>query len=620
MRRSAQMQAPLNNVDGSSMLQNMDSINSLLARTGTILPMDWATMQPDAKQQFLDSLEMKAQTAGDVAGAIDENAQQQEDLLGNMQQMGVEMSASKKVFNLKKYSQLNPTMSPAPVPPAAPVPQQGLPSFSSGADVKTWLDGMEQQDHRNASNKAITLLSSEFTNENQSVTDPDTNASGEALGVIKDCVSGFFSTADQQERLKAASLLFDTIMPDGAKHNKALEDGSVPAKFDSNVHASKIVAQTNDYIKKLAQADALAHSKTASKKFNLKTAQHQSIQNMMMFGPGQNHVDAFTGQLISDWHLVERNKGYGLKLDGVYNVDWESVWRGTVMDKYSRPYKDKEGNWVGGYLSRFETDRNQPVQNQMQLKPGEKRKPRLPEYGTISSRLEAAREAGATGSDPTKFFNLKKARAAGFMKKTAAMTCEGCGLVMAEDYEDSKCPTCICDDDKKKVTEAQVKPLQPIGELPNEGLKLPGDAEPGKAANPICNKCGGNLAKGVTGWMCPNCNNSGAPDYMPGHQQSQPHQQQPGGIQMNQRMGSGIFYSGGHFVVHASEGKREFKTFEAAEKFAQALPQPNPVQDVAPVPTPVRQQMKQPVARPKPPLSRHEIEKAQAADKLGIDG
>jgi len=63
------------------------------------------------------------------------------------------------------------------------------------------------------------------------------------------------------------------------------------------------------------------------------------------------------------------------------------------MDKYSREYRDKDGNWVGGYLNkRFEIDRQVPVTSNYQLKPGQKRKPILPEYGNLESRLQFQRE------------------------------------------------------------------------------------------------------------------------------------------------------------------------------------------------------------------------------------
>jgi hypothetical protein len=163
-------------------------------------------------------------------------------------------------------------------------------------------------------------------------------------------------------------------------------------------------------------AKQIVKSKKANNKsFNLlKTAQHKTQENVIMYGPGQTRIDPFYRQPVSDWSIVERNKGFGLVVDNIWDIDYESIWRSTVMDKYSRSYRDKDGNWVGGYLNkRFETDKNIPASTNMQLKPGQRRKPILPEYGNTESRLEAAREAGEIEGKPTpegKLFNWKEAQ------------------------------------------------------------------------------------------------------------------------------------------------------------------------------------------------------------------
>ena len=122
--------------------------------------------------------------------------------------------------------------------------------------------------------------------------------------------------------------------------------------------------------------------------------------------------DCFLRQPVSDWHIVERNKGFGLVVDDVWNIDYETIWRNNIMDKYSRPYRNKEGEWVGGYIQkRFEVDKNIPDENNYQLKPGEKRRPILPEYGNTESRLQAARASGGVegANDTSKPFNWKEA-------------------------------------------------------------------------------------------------------------------------------------------------------------------------------------------------------------------
>jgi hypothetical protein len=75
--------------------------------------------------------------------------------------------------------------------------------------------------------------------------------------------------------------------------------------------------------------------KNVVKKFNLtKNAQHKTIDNMIMWGPQPTpRIDPFLRQPISDWHIVERNKGFGLVVDDIWNIDYETIWRQNIMDK-----------------------------------------------------------------------------------------------------------------------------------------------------------------------------------------------------------------------------------------------------------------------------------------------
>jgi len=187
----------------------------------------------------------------------------------------------------------------------------------------------------------------------------------------------------------------------------------------------KVLSFINDVtvsIKKLAENDS---KKNRNSTFNLKKqAQAKTTENVLMYGPDEKRFDPFLRQPISDWHITERNKGFGLVVDDVWNIDWEAVWRGTIMDKYSRPYRNtKTGEWIGGYIQkRFEVDKWVPEGNNLQLLPGQKRRAYLPEQGNMEARLEAMREkeGEARGHSPTtdgdtfnwnKPFNSKKAQA-----------------------------------------------------------------------------------------------------------------------------------------------------------------------------------------------------------------
>lgn len=113
----------------------------------------------------------------------------------------------------------------------------------------------------------------------------------------------------------------------------------------------------------------------------------------------------------------------------------ETLWRKHVMDKFSREWKNENGEWVGGYINnRFYTfptagtpdnpDVERTQGNRMQLAPGERtRKPRPHEFST-ERRLEEKREKGSTESitvAPVKTAQIKtiltvQAESKGFVK------------------------------------------------------------------------------------------------------------------------------------------------------------------------------------------------------------
>ena len=243
------------------------------------------------------------------------------------------------------------------------------------------------------------------------------------------------------------------------------QEGYVPAV---EKHIASFVQNVNDQIKKEAQKVA----KTNYKAFNLKTAQAKSIENTILWGPDEKRWDAFAKQPVSDWNIVERNKGFGGFVGDVANFDWEAFWRGNIMDKYSRPYRDsKTGEWIGGYLQkRFEVDKRIPEGNNYQLKPGERRKPRLPQYGLTEARMEDMRskpeykaEHGPTTSGSPTNWNLASSK-------------------------------------KKKYKVAEGKPRDPFDF--DTALKFPGDKKQNPASQVCtCPVCG---AMGSPGKTCPN--------------------------------------------------------------------------------------------------------------------
>jgi hypothetical protein len=305
------------------------------------------------------------------------------------QQEAVQAVASSKVFNLKKAQ-----VGVGPIPPA-PV-DTGVADMGIGADQGMGVDpGMNANglsfasiidlvtflDSSDLSNARAQLLSLVDEENQQNVAD-----------ILDQYYQKDWSTVDDAETKKINSrgmkFIWNVLVP-AAKADQAQMGVIENAPFKP-AEIAAFVEDVNNTIKKLAQ-----DSVQKSKAYNLKKeSQAKTTENVIMFGPGEKRFDAFLRQPISDWHIVERNKGFGLVVDDAWNLDWEAIWRGNVMDKYSRPYRDtKTGKWIGGYIQkRFEVDKWIPEQNNLQLLPGQLRKPIIPERGITEARLEAMRK------------------------------------------------------------------------------------------------------------------------------------------------------------------------------------------------------------------------------------
>lgn len=115
-------------------------------------------------------------------------------------------------------------------------------------------------------------------------------------------------------------------------------------------------------------------------------------------GGGKVGASNVVSEEICRFHCLD-----GIVIDDNKTICGEAIFRGHLMDKFSREYVDKDGNIVGGYLNkRFEINRNVPEENKMRLKPGELRKPRPAEWGNTESRLQAMRqkEGDSRGYEP----------------------------------------------------------------------------------------------------------------------------------------------------------------------------------------------------------------------------
>jgi hypothetical protein len=324
------------------------------------------------------------QDAQDPVGRVNDAAQTiQNTMPGAM--------ASVKPFNLKKAQEAMPPMDPMGLNDGPELvgdnlqTQQGVlstPIFKSHIEFKVWLD--------NTDDIEIMRVLSENDADN-----------------AKEAVENYL-------QMKVDLMVTEESRADFVHEIYKMLPSHLKDEGGEFLATPRHFGEINDTIKKLAENTVKKQKKET---FNLKKfAQHKTLNNAIVWGPGQTRIDPFLHQPVSDWHIVERNKGFGLVVDDVWNIDYETIWRNNVMDKFYRPYRDsKTGEWKGGYLhKRFEMDKNIPESSNYQLKPGQKRRPILPEYGNIEARLQAARAAGTIEGGPvvdrTKPFNWKEAQ------------------------------------------------------------------------------------------------------------------------------------------------------------------------------------------------------------------
>lgn len=310
-------------------------------------------------------------------------------------------------FNLKKQSQFESPLTP-------PMEQSLMesddlsqqieeyqPPFPTHADLNEELLGYEQAAIQQGESPQI--LASNMLRQ----------YAGDQLDNVNSLLEGYYTEGvSPEQKLDIASSIHKMIWgDDGESGGQTI---MAPVRESKNMYDA--IKKAEEDIKKKAQ-EAVALKKASQKSFNLrKEAQHHTDQNVIMWGPGQMRPDPFLrGQPVSDWHILERNKGFGQDIDGHWGIDWEAFWRGNIMDKYSRPYRNTEtGEWEGGYIQkRFEVDKNIPERNNMQLLPGQRRKPIIPEHGNTESRLQAMRSKNERGygpiTDTSKPFNWNEA-------------------------------------------------------------------------------------------------------------------------------------------------------------------------------------------------------------------
>lgn len=134
-------------------------------------------------------------------------------------------------------------------------------------------------------------------------------------------------------------------------------------------------------------------------------------QHYYMYGCQNNRYCPKLRNVVSTfvcrYHCVD-----GLPIDDHQILCGEAIWRQNVMDKFSREYKDEDGNWVGGYLNkRFEIERS-THEHPAQLKPGQRQGPINEDAWVTEKRLQEMRRAESsnrkyseTPGDPKGLYN-----------------------------------------------------------------------------------------------------------------------------------------------------------------------------------------------------------------------
>lgn len=354
MRRQAQSSNNLGQIQD-------DLMQTVLNGLASEIP-NWDVMPPEQKfqmaQERMDQLEGIQETANQAV----EHAGQEAEMIDQMSR-----AAQRRVFDLSKVGQV----------PAGP--SQLI--FRDASQVRDYLEAAESIDGVISDFMGLSDDAGVMTEDGDSM-----NPRQE----INDAVKTFMEGRDvlsEQDKLSVAMRIYDAL-PQAAKSEQQTQP-SLPTQVSG---VETVVADSNKAIR-LAAIRLAKQRKQASGSFNMKKhAQHKASENLFFFGPDQTRIDPFTGDLASNYSAYERNKGFGLKVDDALDIDYETIWRGTVMDKYFRPYRDGDGNWVGGYIEkRFEVDKWIPEGNNLQLPPGQRRRAYVPEYRSTETRLQHLR-------------------------------------------------------------------------------------------------------------------------------------------------------------------------------------------------------------------------------------
>jgi len=393
-------------IDQAKMVnQNLAAIHPVIDPTKP--PQQQKNMLNQLGQELQDSSSLVRKDQTDVTEMV-----KQVDESANLQQAALASS----YFNLSKYAQgfmepgtQNPAMDMS-MPMSGETdggvgsedPSGQALSFGSPEELKSWLETNSTNPEMINQLLGSVPQDSEYTG--------DAGVAVNTRQFVKDCAQRFAEAQnDEAQKMILAAQIFEKI---SGKGDDVIQGTLTKASVDF------IVKESESLIKALAFKVASSQGGKKSS-YNLKKqAQVAGFVDFVNFGPEDRRMFPYsnTGNIGSYYHTVERAKPHNFNFDD-YSVDFETFWRGNIMDKYSRPYRNEKGEYVGGYINkRFEVDRNVPEGNNYQLLPGQKRRPILPEYGLMEARMEASRKAiskergyNSPTSEKTKAYNWKEA-------------------------------------------------------------------------------------------------------------------------------------------------------------------------------------------------------------------
>lgn len=268
-------------------IRNVEQEMSNLAAAGMQKPPQWDTMAYNDKVAHLDAMQKALGNVGDVSNKMQDMVGKEKDTLKELDNMGVGDAQPAMVararFNLRRFAQdmgqPAPQAAPQtlPEPPASDIPTDGNnDGQTSVSEVRGLLDGFVSDAINGGSDpkkavamavdKAFSYITDNFTNPNDSTTDPQSGAHGNSEQLVRNAVTTYYSTMDESEKDQAASILARTVFPQGQD-----EGSSVPATQKSvKVDFAKVVNETNKLIKAMAERDSkTAATKKAKTVFNL---------------------------------------------------------------------------------------------------------------------------------------------------------------------------------------------------------------------------------------------------------------------------------------------------------------------------------------------------------------